>query len=97
MGKTAKETRTDDSCAAKASQQREMNRRQFATNAGVLMGVLAGAKPARGQAPVVAAGKSADDQRAGWYASRPRLMARGIRHWNSCANGTRNGQRPAQR
>jgi alkylhydroperoxidase/carboxymuconolactone decarboxylase family protein YurZ len=63
LKKIEKETKTDDLCSTKSSQQRGMSRRQFATNAGVLLGILAVGKTALGQAPVAQAGKGAGDQK----------------------------------
>jgi alkylhydroperoxidase/carboxymuconolactone decarboxylase family protein YurZ len=62
MTKNAKETKTDDSSPMKGSQQMGVSRRQFATNAGVLLGMLA--VPAFGQAPVAEAGKGAGHQKS---------------------------------
>ena len=95
------ETKTDDVCSTKESQRRGVNRRQFTTNAGVLLGMLAVGEPALGEAPVAEAGKGAGNQKSASESAgtqhAPRLMARGIRRWSSCANGIRNGLTPAQR
>jgi alkylhydroperoxidase/carboxymuconolactone decarboxylase family protein YurZ len=62
MTKNAEETKTDNLRPMKGSQQTRVNRRQFATNAGVLLGMLA--VPAFGQAPVAEAGKGAGHQKS---------------------------------
>ena len=59
------ETKADDVCSTKESQQRGVNRRQFTANAGVLLGMLAVGEPALGQAPVAEAGKGAGNQKSG--------------------------------
>ena len=64
MIKKTKETKTNDSCPTEGSQQRGVNRRQFATNAGILLGILALGEPALGQAPVAEAGTGAGDQKS---------------------------------
>ena len=54
--KKEKKPKADDSCSTNGSQHRGVNRRQFATNTGVLLGILAAGEPALGQAPVADAG-----------------------------------------
>ena len=56
MTKKEKKPKADDACSTSGSQQRGVNRRQFATNTGVLLGILAVGEPALGQAPVADAG-----------------------------------------
>ena len=58
------ETKADDVCSTKESQRRGVNRRQFTTNAGVLLGMLAVGEPALGEAPVAEAGKGAGNQKS---------------------------------
>jgi alkylhydroperoxidase/carboxymuconolactone decarboxylase family protein YurZ len=49
-----KESKVDEVCSPKSSQQIKVSRRQFASNAGVLLGLLAVEGPALGQAPASA-------------------------------------------
>jgi alkylhydroperoxidase/carboxymuconolactone decarboxylase family protein YurZ len=57
MIKKVNETITEKDCPTKGSQHSGVTRRQFATNAGALLGILAVGKPALGQTPVAEPGK----------------------------------------
>jgi alkylhydroperoxidase/carboxymuconolactone decarboxylase family protein YurZ len=57
MIKKVNETITEKDCPTKGSQHSGVTRRQFATNAGALLGILAVGKPALGQTPVAESGK----------------------------------------
>jgi alkylhydroperoxidase/carboxymuconolactone decarboxylase family protein YurZ len=57
MIKKVNETITEKDCPTKGSQHSGVTRRQFATNAGALLGILVVGKPALGQTPVAESGK----------------------------------------
>jgi alkylhydroperoxidase/carboxymuconolactone decarboxylase family protein YurZ len=64
MTKNANVTKTDDLRPMKGSQQTGVSRRQFATSAGALLGMLAVWEPALGQASVAETRKGAGDQKS---------------------------------
>ena len=57
MTRDEEQTRTDAAGSTNESPQTGVNRRQFATNTGALLGMLAVGQPALGQAPLTEAGK----------------------------------------